>query len=340
MRSFEDLEEQVIEKGQCTHCGACISDCPDYNIDWGADDRPRRDVAKGMCKNCTECFDKCYKVEGHFKSDEMDKFVFGRFRKDDELLGIYKKIVSAKAKDESLLKKAQDGGIVTTIAMYLLEKNKVDGVIITGRNEVEGNWKPVPKIATNRENLLYSSGSKYYLAPILIMLKEGVIDREFDRLAIIGLPCQIRSARYLQKVKFDLAPAITELIGLFCSKNYEYEKLKEAIKGKGINIKDVKKMDVYGGKFHVFTEDDEITFSLKDMEDWVATFCANCDDYSAEFADIAVGSNGSEKGWSSVIIRTDKGEKLFSELENAGYIVTKDIKDMEEILKNAKNKKK
>ncbi len=339
MGNFETLEEEVIKKGKCTHCGACISVCPDYNIEWGLDDRPRMDKGKGMCKNCTECYDGCHRVNGHFKSKELDEYLFGRARKVNETLGIYKKIVSARAKDEEILKYAQDGGIATAIAIYLLEKNEVDGVITTGKTEGNGNWKPKPIIARDKRELLSASGSKYYIAPILMKLKDGVIDMELDRLAIIGLPCQIRSARYLQMIEADLAPAITVTIGLFCTKNYEYDKLSALIRANGINMKDVNKMDVSGGKFHIYSNSNDITVSLKEMEDIVPAFCSDCEDYAAEFADISVGSNGSTKGWSTVIIRTDKGLQLFTELEEKGYIEIKNMDNLEVVVSNSEKKR-
>jgi len=44
---------------------------------------------------------------------------------------------------------------------------------------------------------------------------------------------------------------------------------------------------------------------------WHSKHCLACDDYSAELADISVGSEGSKEGVSSVIIRTGKGEEVF-----------------------------
>ncbi|TFF90112.1 MAG: 4Fe-4S dicluster domain-containing protein [Promethearchaeota archaeon] len=196
MGNFEDLEKEVIEKGLCSHCGACVSTCPDYNIDWETDDQPHRDKARGMCENCTECYDSCYRVKGHFDNEEMEKFLFGRARNETEPFGIYRKIITAQATDPEILNHAQDGGLVSALGLYLLETNKVDGIITTGQMEGQDSWKPIPMIVKTREELLKSAGTKYYIAPILQMLKVGVIDQELDRLAIVGLPCQVRSARY------------------------------------------------------------------------------------------------------------------------------------------------
>jgi coenzyme F420 hydrogenase subunit beta len=220
MGNFEDLEKEVIEKGLCTHCGACLSACPDYNIEWSIDDRPRRDKAKSMCQNCTECYDSCHRVQGHFIHDQINQLVFDETNAKNESIGMYKEIIVARAKDKDIVKVSQDGGVASAIGLYLLDKDLVDGVITTGRDNLENFWKPISKVATNREELLKSAGTKYYIAPILKMLKNAVIDMELDRLAIIGLPCQIRSARFLQKRKTDLSYAVLYYIGLFCTHNY------------------------------------------------------------------------------------------------------------------------
>ncbi|MBN1455231.1 MAG: Coenzyme F420 hydrogenase/dehydrogenase, beta subunit C-terminal domain, partial [Methanomicrobia archaeon] len=50
-------------------------------------------------------------------------------------------------------------------------------------------------------------------------------------------------------------------------------------------------------------------------------------DYTAELADISVGSVGSEPGWSTVLTRTAPGEHLLLGARAKGYVeVTEDIK--------------
>ncbi|TFF88746.1 MAG: hypothetical protein EU549_02415, partial [Promethearchaeota archaeon] len=338
--NFESLEEEIIETGICTHCGACLSVCPDYNIEWGEDEKPHRKKVKGMCENCTECYDGCHSVEGHFDDKEIDEMVFGRVKNDDEPLGIFKRIVSAQATDEEILKYAQDGGVVSAIVSYLFDNEKIDGVITTGRNKEDGGWKPRAKIAKSKEEFIATAGTKYYIAPILSQLKVGVIDEMLDRLAVIGLPCQIRSTRFLEKINFDLAPAIFYTIGIFCTQNYNYADLENAIQENGIQINDIEKMYVEKGFYHVVSDSKEIKIPLKDMKEWVNSFCQYCTDYSSEFADISIGNQASESGWSTVIIRTDKGEELFNNLEEEGYITTKEIDSADILISNSKIKRK
>jgi coenzyme F420-reducing hydrogenase beta subunit len=63
--------------------------------------------------------------------------------------------------------------------------------------------------------------------------------------------------------------------------------------------------------------------------------CINCLDFTAKYSDISVGSVGSDEGYSTVIVRSDVGEKLLESLDLAKGKVKK-----EEVTKLAILKKK
>ena len=42
-------------------------------------------------------------------------------------------------------------------------------------------------------------------------------------------------------------------------------------------------------------------------------------DFTSELSDISVGSVGSEEGWSTIIVRTDKGLELLKNAEKDEY---------------------
>ena len=50
-------------------------------------------------------------------------------------------------------------------------------------------------------------------------------------------------------------------------------------------------------------------------------------DFTSEQSDISVGSVGSPEGWSTVIIRNEKGLELMENAEKDNYIETKPISD-------------
>jgi coenzyme F420 hydrogenase subunit beta len=71
----------------------------------------------------------------------------------------------------------------------------------------------------------------------------------------------------------------------------------------------------------------------------VPKHCLVCRDFAAELADIAIGSGGSAEGWSTVIIRTEHGEEIFSGMEEEGLIETKEIGNIVDLKEIAGRKK-
>ncbi|MEA3488694.1 MAG: coenzyme F420 hydrogenase/dehydrogenase beta subunit N-terminal domain-containing protein [Euryarchaeota archaeon] len=65
--------------------------------------------------------------------------------------GVWKRAVAAKVSDERIHEKAQDGGVVTAILLYLLEAQLIDGAILTGKEE---DGMPIPMVATSKEEII------------------------------------------------------------------------------------------------------------------------------------------------------------------------------------------
>ncbi len=335
MPAYDELESEVIEGGLCTYCGACVASCPLHHLKW-IDGGPKRPEKKAACEDCETCYRACYRTE--IGKGAIEEEIFGRRRKGGEDIGIYRRAIAARATDGSILEKAQDGGVVTAILVYMLEEKIIDGAILTGRGREEDDWMPFPKVAKSKEEIISAAGTKYGVSPNLMMVRTAVIDEVLDNLCVVGLPCHVQAVRHLQHIKFDLSPAIKFVIGLFCRENFEYVQMSKGVKERGVEMEEVEKISISKGFFNVHTSDTKLSIPLKETAVWHSKHCLTCDDYSAELADISVGSEGSKEGWSSVIIRTEKGEEVFSEAESKGYIRTEEVVDLEYIKENAMRK--
>ncbi len=206
------------------------------------------------------CYHACYRTE--FDKGAIEGEIFGRHRKEGEDIGIYRRAIAARATDESILEKAQDGGVVTAILVYMLEEKIIDGAILTGRGREEDDWMPFPKVAKSKEEIIAATGTKYGVSPNLMIVRTAVIDEVLDNLCIVGLPCHVQAVRHVQHIKFDLAPAIKFVIGLFCRENFEYEQLSKGIKERGVEMKEVEK---------IRTEKGEVIFSELESKDYIRT---------------------------------------------------------------------
>jgi coenzyme F420 hydrogenase subunit beta len=330
MPSYEDLEAGIIDTGECTVCGACITACPDSHIKF-VENRPKRAKRAMDCVGCHTCYDACYMLR-HELIKDIEGSAIGWGKK--ESIGLYRRIVAARTKDPKVTKECQDGGIVTTLLLYALDTGFIDGALVVGR---EG-WAPAVCVAQTRDEIIHAAGTRYGVVPVLKALRAAVVDHGLDKVCVVGSPCHIQSIRYLKHKGLPLASSVKLTVGLFCRENYEYTCLTEKIAAKGVDITQVDKLDVTD-EFHIYSAGEEMSFPITEAKSCVPRHCLVCQDFAAELADIAIGSSGSTEGWSTVIIRTERGDKLFSGLVGEGLVETKDIGDIVDIIEIAGRKK-
>ncbi len=158
-------------------------------------------------------------------------------------------------------------------------------------------------------------------------------------IAIVGTPCEIMAASKLQH--YTQSP-INFKIGLFCMENFSYSYFEKLLKEYDIKMSDVKKFRIEKGKAFIFLQDDqEIKIPLSVIKPVVRKNCDICVELTSDNSDISIGSIGSDSGYSTVIIRTEKGEEVIKDAIHKGYIETKELTEFQLNLLNkiASNKK-
>jgi Coenzyme F420-reducing hydrogenase, beta subunit len=168
---------------------------------------------------------------------------------------------------------------------------------------------------------------------MIIGLGSAVDEYMKNKVAIVGTPCQIRAVRKMQTSRYvykKLADAVSLTIGLFCMESYSYTDLMNYLENKGITPSDITRFDIKKGRFKVQIKGEEIlNVPLKDIKQLVRPCCNTCPDFTAELADISVGGMGCPEGWSTIIVRTEKGETALLGAENEGFLDLKPIEDVE-----------
>ncbi|VVB96615.1 Coenzyme F420 hydrogenase subunit beta [uncultured archaeon] len=261
----------------------------------------------------------------------------------DELLGPYLEICSTRSTDENVLRKAQIGGTVTSLLIQGMKDEVIDSALLVDKDK---GWIGKPRLATTTEEILDFAGTKLSEASVLTCWRDA-IKTGHKKLAIVGMPC-VTIAEHL----IDSSPDFKEFgevhrlkIGIFCMEAFNYrglfsEFLKDNQKIKPSNIQ---KVDVKGRMIiHEITVEDKIavhTYSLKELHKYSMLGCLPCHDYAAEYADISIGSVGSEDGWNTTIVRTKLGKKLLDSAVASGLLVKKELKDLEHLRKVAALKK-
>lgn len=264
----------------------------------------------------------------------------------DSVLGPHQEIITAKAADNKVLSKAQDGGIVSAILIYALEENIIDGTIVAGPGDEP--WKPEPLVATTKKEILKGAGTKYTMCPNLSVIKEATCEYGLEKIGTVGTPCQVMGLRKMQTYPLGVRNVVDKIalsIGIYCMENFPYESLKTFINDKvGVTPSQVTKMNITKGKLFITHTGGEGKIPLKETHGYEQAGCNYCMDYVAELSDLSCGSVGAKPGWSTIIKRTDKGASLIDKAIKEGVLETTETNEgkfgLEMLRKLSTNKKK
>lgn len=256
-------------------------------------------------------------------TSKAETIVFGRQRKIDEPFGVYRRLVIAQTTRPEIAHVCQDGGVVTALLLFALEKGIIDAALVTGKHP-EKPFYPVPRLATTPEEILEAAGSKYTCSQTPLTLASEAAKRGKTRVALVGMPCQVRALRRMQVGDPSKLGFVNLSVGLMCSGCFRHELTTEFVHGKlGIDPRSIVKMNIKG-KLLVTTNAGVTSVPLSEVNPYKQKGCLVCRDFSSELADVSVGGVGLD-GWSFVVIRSEKGEELFSAAEKNGYLRTRAV---------------
>lgn len=243
---------------------------------------------------------------------------------ESKMFGPYLRLVIAQTTNPVILKAAQNGGAVTGLLTFALERKVIDGAIVSAMSP-EKPFCPVPLLARTPQELLESAGTRYTYSPNVQALSEAA-KQDMRAIAFIGTPCQIAAVRRMQEKELDHARSVKLLVGLMCSETFTYEDLmiKHVQNELGIDLHKVRKTRVAADKMTIITDEGEIAVPLVNIKKYARKSCEKCLDFSSELADISAGGLGLGN-WTFVIVRTPVGEEFLAEAEKAGALITKPV---------------
>ncbi len=333
---WAELFTEVVTSGLCTGCSACVISCP-YDV-LGYDDsdgvyRPFHVDAEGGPDNCTHGLKGCTlctRACPRFRTwePEIETHLFGRARTEDEVAGIARRTVLARATDADVAGVGQDGGLVSALLIWAFEHDVIDAALVSGLEGDGSTWKAVPQVAWNKEDILATAGSRYTYSANPLAYPEAIAAGA-ERIALVGMGCQASAPPVMQARKAGkIARRFTLSIGLLCSKTFDDAIFPELFEAKyGLARADIVKMNIKG-VFQVWMKDGSYhEVPLKEAHGWTREGCTSCPDFAAEHADISTGGIGAFGDWTLTLLRTEKGEALFDDMEAAGVIETRPIED-------------
>jgi coenzyme F420 hydrogenase subunit beta len=324
---FWELEEGVIDAGRCIQCGTCVAVCPSDSIAVGDDDLPM--LAK-MCTGCSLCWDFCPRGGLRYEAtwrlvDGLEaeraapwKITGAEGNGHPPVRAVDSVRASYSARSLRPVPGGQDGGVVSTILIALLEAGEIDGALLARQSERE-RWKAEPYLATTPDEVLASAGTIYNQTMALGHLDGKLLARRGlapdARLVAVGTPCEVEGIKALQARPWHRGSSkvdnVVLTIALLCTKSFNYEKLMVELvaRDRGIPLDTIGRVDVIRGKLVV--QDHErrtiIEEPIKSFHGAALKGCDECADFLGNAADLSVGSVGAADGRSSLLVRSAAG---------------------------------
>ena len=275
-------------KELCSECGLCDT----YYIHY----------VKEACAFLNQQFDKL-EEQSHSRSRNLDN-------SDELYFGVHQEMIAAQKKQP--IRGAQWTGIVSAIAIEMLNRGIVEGVVCV-QNTKEDRFQPMPIIARTPEEILAARVNKPTLSPNLSVL-EQVEKSGMKRLLVIGVGCQIQALRTVEK---QLGLEKLYVLGTPCVDNVTRAGLQKFLETTSKSPDTVVHYEfMQDFRVHFKHEDGSIEkvpfFGLKtnQLKDVFAPSCMSCFDYVNSLADLVVGYMGAPFGWQWIVVRNDTGKEM------------------------------
>ena len=229
---------------------------------------------------------------------------------DELYFGVHQDMMAAQKKQP--IPGAQWTGIVSTIAIEMLNRGIVEGVVCV-QNTKEDRFGPMPVIARTPEEILAARVNKPTLSPNLSVL-EQVEKSGMKRLLVIGVGCQIQALRAVEK---QLGLEKLYVLGTPCVDNVNRAGLQKFLETTSKSPDTVVHYEfMQDFRVHFKHEDGSSEtvpfFGLKtnQLKDVFAPSCMSCFDYVNSLADLVVGYMGAPFGWQWIVVRNEQGKEM------------------------------
>lgn len=331
----------TVKNHLCTGCGICEGACPNSAIKIETKNGlfvPS--VAKELCKNeqgCHRCITVCPGV-----GIDICKIGKNLFEKKDSIydsrIGYFNSTFTGYSQNKEIRFHSASGGLITQMLIWLLEKQYIDGAVVTKFNP-HNEFLIESFIATTKQELIAAQSSKY--APVTLNHAIQDIKAKNGKFIIVGLPCHIHGFRKYEKIDSTFKNRIFGYFGLYCSGSRSFNMTEYILKERNIDRNGLSYLAYRdegnlgglvvnginpktGTAYHYYQDYQKYAHPLRSF--FVPRRCLFCIDHFAELADVSLGDIHIAPYWNdkiginSFIIRDSKWLNLFQEATIDGII--------------------
>ena len=323
----------IVTNGLCTGCGACesIASCEVLRMGLSPEGFMRPSLTGELSHETEERVLAVCTGRAMPHPPEADGPVHRMF-------GRILHMGRGHATDPEIRFRGATGGVLTALATFLIDCERVDGILQIGT--ASGNpMENEARFNTTREEVLACSGSRYGpAAPLRIV---GKLLDEGRRFAFIGKPCDVAALRRMALTDPRIDRQVPYMLAMFCGGSPSIDATHNVVRRFGVDPSEVTEFRYRGhgwpGPTFVRTEDGR-QFSQTYDETWYSGLryelmfrCKICVDGISEHADVVAGDcwvmeNGKPShreagdGWNIHIARTKRGVDLIQEAIAACYL--------------------
>ena len=344
----------------CLGCGLCEDICPSKSITISIDNGEyRAQVNDSSClgEKCGRCGKICPGLGVNLK--ELSRKVTDiNDAKENVIIGRYTNLYTGHSKYEDIRFHSASGGLVTGLLIYLIEKNIINGAVVTKFSSVD-NITPEVFIARTKEEIISARSSKY--CPVSMHGIRKQIREAEGQYVIVGLPCHLHGFRKIEEIDRLFSEHVYAYFGLYCSSGRTFHLTDYVLQQRKIDKRNIryfayrdegclgslvvrylsqtKKSAEVSSAPHISTFDfEEVSkerfgsyYNLRSF--FIPRRCHFCIDHSAELSDISFGDIhikpylDDKVGLNSVIVRNAKMNELLRQAVKDGAIILEELQE-------------
>jgi coenzyme F420 hydrogenase subunit beta len=320
--------KDIVDRRLCAGCGACYYALPEgavsmVNIE-SEGIRPKFFIDPTKTADCLS-FCPGYSVADLRSNGTPNKII--------QNIGSALQILQGHAADPEIRFHGSSGGILSSLALYCLEKEGMAFVLHTAMDKATP-WANKTVISRGRNDIVQAAGSRY--APSSPCDGLRFIEESDRPCVFIGKPCDVAAVNALRKQRPRLNKNLGLVLTFFCAGtpstqgtldllgklNVQHDKIQR-LKYRGEGWPGVFKAQYTGGK---------IAAELSYNESWSRlTYyrplrCSLCADGLGRLGDVSCGDawnlfqGADDPGRSLMIIRSESGANITKRAIEAGYL--------------------